>query len=279
MRLETRVAIITGGGRGIGKAIALAFAREGADLVVVSRTMGEVEETAAAARALGRRALALRVDVSCREDVEAMVRTSLQQFGKVDILVNNAGIYGPIGPLAENDPDRWLETIKVNLIGIFLCGRAVLPAMMRQSHGKIINLSGGGASAPLPRFSAYAASKAAVVRLTETLAQEVKGYNIQVNAIAPGPVATRLTDDVLAAGAAAGEDMVRQARRVKDGGGTPADTAAGLAVFLASTESNGLTGRVISAVWDQWRQFPARMAEIMDSDLYTLRRVVEGDRA
>ena len=275
MKLVGKAAIITGAGRGIGRTIARAFAEEGADVLVASRTLSEVAETAQEARALGRHALPLTVDVSSRDEVERMVARSLEEFGKVDILVNNAGTYGSIGPLVDNDPEKWVRTVSVNLVGAFFCARAVLPFMIRQRRGKIINLSGGGASSPLPNFSAYAASKAAIVRLTETLAEEVQPFNIQVNAIAPGAVNTGLTDAVLAAGAAAGEQMLAQARQQKEAGGVPPERAAGLAVFLASDESDGLSGRLISAVWDDWESMDGRIEQIMSSDLYTLRRVVE----
>lgn len=274
MKLKDKVAVVTGAGRGIGRAIALALAREGAGVVVVSRTPSEVEETAARIRALGRRALALRVDVSLLEDVERMVKSTIREFGRIDVLVNNAGILGPIGPLIENDVERWIETIKVNLIGTFLCCKAVLPVMVKQCKGKIINLSGGGAAYPRPRFSAYATSKAAVVRLTETLAEEVKEFNIEVNAIAPGAVYTRLHDQVLNVGSKAGRKDLEVSRRVKKTGGTLPEVFATLAVFLASDDSDGLTGRLISAVWDDWRDISKeRIEKIMSRDLYTLRRI------
>ena len=278
MKLAGKVAIITGAGRGIGRAIALAFALEGADVLVASRTLSEVTATAEGVRALGRNALALNVDVSNRGEVDWMVAQGLQEFGKVDILVNNAGTYGSIGPLVDNDPEKWVQTVSINLFGAFHCARAVLPFMIRARRGRIINLSGGGASSPLPNFSAYAASKVAIVRLTETLAQEVEEFNIQVNAIAPGAVNTKLTDAVLAAGPAAGEEMLAQARRQKEAGAVPAERAAALAVFLASAESDGLSGRLISAVWDDWENMNGRIEQIMASDLYTLRRVVESKR-
>jgi 3-oxoacyl-[acyl-carrier protein] reductase len=150
--------------------------------------------------------------------------------------------------------------------------------MIRQRRGKIINLSGGGATSPLPNFSAYAASKAAIVRLTETLAEEVKGFSIQVNAIAPGAVNTRLVDEILAAGPAAGEEMLARTRRQKETGGVSPEQAAALAVFLASEESDGLSGRLISAVWDDWQNMNGRIDQIMASELYKLRRVTEDTR-
>lgn len=271
MKLKNKIAIVTGAGRGIGRAIALAFAKEEADLIVVSRTLSEVMETAKQTEDLGRQALALRVDVSKWEDVDNMVNLTLQKFGKIDVLVNNAGILGPVGTLAENDANQWIKTVNVNLIGTFLCCRAILPIMIKQRKGKIINLSGGGALYPRPHFSAYATSKAAVVRLTETLAEETKKFNIQVNAIAPGAIKTRLHDQVLAAGEAAGGKALAESRKVKEKGGTPAELPVGLAVFLASDESNGLTGRVISAVWDNWQEMDERIPEIMSTDWYTSR--------
>jgi len=271
MKLKDKIAIVTGAGRGIGKAIALSLAQEGAHVAVLSRTSSEIEETAVEIKALGRCALSLRADVSDREDVNNMAKSVVQEFGEIDILINNAGIQGPIGPLVENEIDRWIQTIHVNLIGVFLCSRAVLPIMMERRQGKIINLSGGGATSPRPYFSAYSASKAAVVRFTETLAEEVKEYNIQVNAIAPGAVNTRMLEEVLAVGekahAGASHELQTEA-------GTP-EQAAALAVFLASDESDGLTGRLISAVWDDWELLPRHIDKILSSDLYTLRRVVK----
>ena len=274
MKLKDKVAVITGAGRGIGKAIALAYAREGADIVAVSRTLSEVEETSSQVRALGRRALPLKVDVSRAEDVASMVEKAIQKFGKIDVLVNNAGILGPIGLLVENDVGPWVETVLVNLVGTFLCCRAVLPYMMKRRSGKVINLSGGGAAYPKPRFSAYACSKAAVVRLTETLAEDVKDYNIQVNAIAPGIVKTRMVEQIVATGEAAGERALADARGVLESGGVGFEPVTHLAVFLASEDSDGLTGRLISAVWDDWQGLDEdRIEEIMEKGLYTLRRI------
>jgi NAD(P)-dependent dehydrogenase (short-subunit alcohol dehydrogenase family) len=275
MRLKDKVAIVTGGGRGIGKAIALALAQEGANVAVVSRTLPEIDATASEVKALKRQALPIKADVSSWEDATRIARLTIQEFGRIDILVNNAGTQGPIGLLVENDVTRWLETIHVNLIGTFHCSRAVLPSMMERCQGKIINLSGGGATSPRPYLSAYAASKAAIVRLTETLAEEVKKFNIQVNAIAPGAVNTKMLNEVLAAGEAAGGKALAEAKHQKETGGTPPEKAAALAVFLASNESNGLTGRLISAVWDNWQEMGGQIEKIMTSNLYTLRRLVE----
>ena len=269
-----RVAILTGAGRGIGRAIALALAGKGASVVVVSRTLSEIEETATQVQALGGRAVAIQADVASQADVARMVDQTVQAFGTVDILVNNAGVQGPIGPLVENDAEGWIRTVMVNLVGTFLCCQAVLPVMIQQRRGKIINLSGGGATGPRPNFSAYGASKAAVVRLTETLAEEVKPYNIQVNAIAPGAAATRMQKEIVAAGDAAGEQALAEAQRVLETRGTPLDRPAALAVFLASDESDGLTGRLIAVAHDDWQSWDAhRIAEVMSAPWFTLRRM------
>ena len=274
MKLLNKVALITGAGRGIGRAIALSYARQGANLVVVSRTKSEIEETALEIKKLGRRVRYLSLDISKPSDVSLMVEKALDEFQQINILVNNAGIYGPIGPVVENDISHWIKTININLIGTFLCSREILPTMMKHKNGKIINLSGGGATSPYPRFSAYATSKAAVVRFTETLAKEVEEYNIQVNAIAPGAINTSLHADTLDPLVNAGEVARNAAIKLKKTGGTPIELPAGLAVFLASDDSNGLTGRLISAVWDDWRKMDAKkIVEINSNDLYTIRRI------
>ena len=275
MNLKDKVAIITGAGRGIGKAISLAYAQEGADIIVISRTVSEVEETAKQIQSLGHKALSISADVSKPEDVKNAVDASIKEFGKVDILVNAAGIQGPIGSVLENDINYWIQTINVNLIGTFLFTKAVLPAMIEHRKGKIINFSGGGATSPRPYFTAYAASKGAVVHFTESLAEEVKKFNIQVNAIAPGAVNTRMLDQVLSANDLAGEKESAKAKDQLNSGGTPLEKPAKLAVFLASDESDGLTGKIISAVWDNWQDFAGKINEIMASDIYTLRRVVK----
>lgn len=269
MNLEGRVCIITGAGRGIGKAIALAFARNGATLVLCSRTHREVDAVASETKAAGCMAIALQVDVSDYGQVTSMVGQTISQFGRIDVLVNNAGTYGPIGPIWKNDLLQWREALATNLFGPVNCVGAVTPHMIQSQRGKIINLAGGGEGA-FPRFSAYACSKSAIVRLTETLAEELKEYNVQVNSIAPGAVNTRFLDYVLAAGQEAGI-YYEKAKKQRASGGVPADRAAELAVFLASNASNGLTGRLLSAVWDDWKNLS--IESVTNSSLYQLRRI------
>ena len=273
LRLKDRVAIVTGAGRGIGREIALGLAREGAHIIAASRTPAEIEGTIAEIGAGVAEAIAVPTDVASAGDVEGMVRAALNRFGRIDVLVNNAGTFGPIGPVLTNDSEEWVRTVMVNLVGTFLCTRAVLAGMVERRRGKIINLSGGGAASPRPNFTAYAASKAAIVRFTESVAKEVAAYNVQVNAMAPGPVFTRLTESILKAGEAAGAEALQEAYRQRSSGNPSLPDAVALAVFLASDESDGLSGRFISAVWDDWRAIPSQIERIASSDLYTLRRV------
>jgi NAD(P)-dependent dehydrogenase (short-subunit alcohol dehydrogenase family) len=273
MMLKGETVVITGAGRGIGEAVALAFARHGANLALIARSPDEVARVARQATELGVTSIALPGDVSRRPELLAMMAAALERFGRIDVLVNAAGIYGPIGPFVENDLDHWRTAIEINLLGTVFASHAVLSHMLARRKGVILNFSGGGAVQPFPRFSAYATSKAAVARFTETLAEEVKGSGVRINAIAPGAVNTRLLDQVLAVGEIAGPAFYAKALEQKANGGTPPERAAELAVFLASPKCEGVTGRLISAVWDDWKSLPQQARELGCSSLFTLRRI------
>lgn len=275
MKLSSKVAIVTGAGRGIGEAVALAFAREGARLVLAARTLSQLQQVADRVTNLGGAAHIVPADVSNRADVARIVQAALDRYGRLDVLVNAAGVYGPIGPTWDVDIDEWLRAMHINLFGTFLCCHEAVPHMIERRSGKIVNFSGGGATAPLPRFSAYGVSKTAIVRLTETLAEEVKEFNIQVNAVAPGAVDTSLQDEVLAAGERAG-DLLARIRRMRETGegGVPRELPAELVVFLASAEADGLTGKLIAAPYDGWQSWDAgRIAAVMSAPWFTLRRL------
>ena len=274
MKLDGQAAIITGAGRGIGRAIALAYAREGARLALAARSPDELAQTAAEVSRQGGQSIVIPTDVTDPAQTQRLADSTVAQFGRIDLVVNNAGISGPVGPLQDNDIAQWLATININLAGTFLVCRAVIPAMLAQGGGKIINLSGAGAANAWSNMSAYCASKAAVVRLTEGLAQELAGHNIAVNALGPGSVHTSMWDQMTADAARAGASFIHElGLRVTSGGGASIDECAELAVWLASGESAGLTGRLISATTDDFRALPPRIPEIMAGDAGTLRRI------
>jgi NAD(P)-dependent dehydrogenase (short-subunit alcohol dehydrogenase family) len=282
--LQGRSAIITGASQGLGRALALAFAKAGANLLLTARGADALQQTERASAALasssaGQIVCSLTGDVSRTEDCQEWVEEALRRFGQVDILINNAGIYGPIGRIEENDWNEWLQALQINLLGTVQMCRAVLPHMRERKYGKIINLSGGGATAPLPNFSSYAASKAAVVRFTETLAAEARDDHIDVNSVAPGALNTRLLEQVLAAGPArAGLQFYERSLQQRDSGGASLERAAELVVYLASARSDGITGRLLSAVWDDWETLHERRQQLAGSDVFTLRRIVPEDR-
>ena len=274
MKLEGQVAVITGAGRGIGRAIALAYAREGAQLALAARNESELEQTVVAVTELGAEAIAVPTDITSQGHTERLAQAVVERFGRIDVLVNNAGISGPIGPLQDNDIAEWVDTINVNLTGTFLVCRAVIPVMLEQGGGRIINLSGAGVANAWSNMSAYCSSKVAVVRLTEVLAQELEGKGIFVNALGPGSVHTSMWEKMTEQAAEAGADFIHGlGQRVLSGGGASIDDCAELAVWLASDESGTLTGRIISAAADDFRSLTPMISEIMAGDAYTLRVV------
>jgi NAD(P)-dependent dehydrogenase (short-subunit alcohol dehydrogenase family) len=213
--------------------------------------------------------MVFKVDVSDFVQVSEMVSKMIDHFGRIDVLVNNAAVQGPIGPLWKNDLQDWKRVIEINLLGTVHCCKAVIPYMIAARKGKVVNVAGSGEGA-FPRFSSYSCSKSAVVRLTETLAAELSEYNISVNALAPGAVNTRFLDQVLRAGAEAGE-YHEKAIKQRDSGGSSPEKAAQLASFLASNDSDGLTGRLFSAKWDDWRGLDVE--KVTKSSLYQMRRI------
>jgi len=279
MRLKGRTALITGASQGLGAEIAAQFASEGAALMLCARDEAGVRDVAQRlSRQYGGQVEALRCDVGDPAAVDMLVAETIRRLGSIGVLVNNAGIYGPMGAIEEVDWQDWVQAININLMGTVYPCRAVIPGMKARGKGKIINLSGGGATNPLPGISAYAASKAASVRFTETLALELKPFGIDVNAVAPGALATRMMDQLLEAKPqAAGEAFLARMQKLKDNGGTPLSVGAKCCVWLASGASDGITGKLVAAQWDPYETFPAHAAEL-EGDIYTLRRIVPKDR-
>jgi 3-oxoacyl-[acyl-carrier protein] reductase len=258
INLHGQTAVVTGGGRGIGRAIARALARAGARVAVTARSRDQLEETVALITEQGGESAAFVMDVTDVEQVKNGMNAIRAQFGPIDLLVNNAGIGGRGVPW-EMDPGDWWRTIDVNLRGVFLCCHAVLPGMIERRQGRIINIGSNAGIGPSADGSAYAVSKAALMRLTDSLAEATKAYNVQHFVISPGLVVT---------------DMTRHRQGSPDyppSAWTPIERAGEMCVFLASGQADALTGRYIHVREDDVHEMVRRADEIVEQDLHTLR--------
>ena len=270
-RLHGKVALITGGGRGIGQAIARAYAAEGALLALAARTDAELQATAEEIRSeFGSDVTTEVTDVRDRQQMEGAVAHALERFGTIDVMVNNAGNTGEIGPLWKLDPERWANVISVHVLGTYYGCRAVIPGMLERGSGRIVNMAGVGG----PNDTSYDAAKTAIVNMTENLSVELAGTGVTVNAISPGSIHTRMWEEVRDMALAAGDmELYEKGVQVTSGGGASIERAAQLAVLLGSDACGGLSGRLIRAALDAFEDIPARVEAIMSSDALLLRRV------
>ena len=251
MKLLDKTAIVTGGGRGIGKAISLMFAREGADISLAARSTDLMMEVSREIATLGRRCLVNTTDLTKIDQINGMVKRTCDEFGRIDILVNNSGVAGPTKYVHEITPQEWDETFDVNLRGAFLCCRAVVPVMIGQGGGKIINIASMTGKRPLPMRTPYCATKMGLIGFTRSVAAELGKFNINVNAICPGAVEGPRIEKVIK-DAAAAEGVPEEVVRTRFVSPSPlgrmvsAEDVARLAVFLASDDSRNMTGQDIN---------------------------------
>jgi NAD(P)-dependent dehydrogenase (short-subunit alcohol dehydrogenase family) len=257
--LAGQVAVVTGGSRGIGREIALHLARAGADVAVTARDRAKLEAVAAEIEESGGRCLAVEMEVTDRKSVENAIREIETGLGPVDLLVNNAGVSGTAVSFWEGDPDDWWDVVEVNLRGAMLCARMVLPGMVERRRGRIINMGSNLGIRPFPGVSAYAASKAALIRLSDALAVELEDHGISVFAVSPGLVLTDMTADV------------KEKNLFPDSEWTPIERIAELSVYLASGKADVLTGRYIHASADNVEDLLGEADKICEDDLYALR--------
>lgn len=271
--------IITGASRGFGAAIARRFWSEGADLLLVARSEDALTRVRDSLEHRGRQQVhLLSCDLASAVAPVQIADEAKRCFGRLSVLVNNAAVQGPIGPVWDNDWEEWERTIRVNLLSIVDLSRRCLP-LLAAPGGKVISIAGGGATGPRANFTAYATAKAGLVRFCETFAQEVAALGVTVNCVAPGAMNTEMTEAILAAGSGvSGEKEHNDALCVRLQAPEVVQRAVSLCVFLASSESDGITGKLISAAWDPWEALEAHRVDLQRTDVYTLRRIVPEDR-
>ena len=276
-------AIITGASRSLGREVARAMWLQGASLLLVARSgaaLGALQrELVAQKKDPAQTAHTLAVDLASEQAASLIAESARAAWRDLHILVNNAAVLGPVGKAWDNDWEEWTAAVKVNLLAPVALCRVCVPWMLAQGRGAIVNLSGGGAASPRANFSAYATAKSALVRFSETLALELVGTDVRVNCVAPGPLPTDMLQATLRAGPdTCGAKEYAQALRTLETPGTALARAAALCVFLASPAGAGITGKLISAVWDPWETLTEHLDDLSGSDIYTLRRLVPADR-
>lgn len=277
-----RKVVITGASRGLGKKIAERFWSAGADLALISRNKDALEKMVDELEPNAREDQIIEFfecDLADLKIVPGLIEKIKNKFGNPEILINNAGMQGPIGPFHENNFEDWQKCLNVLLLAPVLLSQGFVSAMINKRYGKIINISGGGATKARPNFACYATSKCGLTRFTETMAEELKEFGIYANCVAPGAMKSEITREIIKAGAEkAGENEYNTALKLLNSSDLIQNKAADLIFFLASDDSNGITGKLISAVWDPWNELPEHLDDLKNSDVYTLRRIVPKDR-
>ena len=274
-KLNSKRIIITGGSLGIGFAIAKACAGQGAEVIIAARNQGNLEDSLKKIKSISEKNhIAYSLDVGDLKAVKVFAEWIKNEGLVVNGLVNCAGIYGPIGKTPNIDMENFTQAIKINFLGtVYMCS-VFSPLLVSNTNKKIVNYSGGGAASPFPNYSAYASSKAAIVRFTENLSRELDDDGFDINCIAPGFVITRLHQETVGAGAEiAGPGFYENTKKQIEEGGVPPEIAAELTIFLLSEDADGITGKFLSAPWDPWQEktFQKKLRE--DNDLATLRRI------
>ena len=280
--LTNQVVLVTGASKGLGYEVAKYFLKFGSNLMICSRNHIQIRRAYKKLNKIKKQNQKIFysvTDISSFKQVEKLINKTIKKLKKIDILVNNAAIHGPIGQIEKINWNEWVKTIQINLFGSVQLCRAVLPYFKKRNKGKIIQLSGGGAASPLPFISSYAVSKAAIVRFVENLSEEVKNYNIYINAVAPGPLNTDMLKAVLKARQKkVGKTYYNKALKRKKTKGVPFSKACELILFLGSKYSDGITGKLISALWDDYKNWINYKKLLKKTDTYTLRRIIGKDR-
>jgi NAD(P)-dependent dehydrogenase (short-subunit alcohol dehydrogenase family) len=277
--MTSRLTLITGASRGLGAHLASRFWHTGWSLILVARDEAALADACVKFEKRPLQTLELvSCDLASSDQIKKLTFSLKEKYQSLDLLINNAAIQGPIGSLEQNDFDEWVKALQINLLAPVLLCKELIPLLSQASNASIINLSGGGATGPRPSFSSYSSSKAALVRFSETLSDELRAQNIRVNSIAPGAMKTNMLEEILAFPINAGDRELESAKKVFSQGGASMDRVADLMLFLASNDSRGITGKLISAAWDNWEEWPNHISELNKTDAFTLRRIVGRDR-
>jgi len=282
MTSSRHLVLITGATRGLGRLVAQKFWQDGNDIILIARSDADLKKTACE----------LTESFRCKQDIQtfsadlskidilpSLIKKIQTTVGNPDIIINNAAIQGPIGPVHMNDWEEWKTCLDICLLAPVQICRGFLPTMIERKYGRIINISGGGATAPRVNFSSYATAKCGLVRFSETLAGEVSQYNITVNCVAPGVMKSNLTKDILRAGKQnAGNSEFETALKLSEIDPHSEERASELVHFLTTDACNSITGKLISAIWDRWEKMPDAAPALMNNDVYTLRRILPQER-
>lgn len=277
--LSNKNILITGGSLGIGFTTVQTCLSAGANVTICARNQEDVNKAIANLKEQGYKNISgVKADVTSIEQVDQAFDELESTFGPVNSVIHAAGILGPIGNLTQVEPQEWFKTIEINLFGAFLVARQASLRLQKNSGGRIVLFSGGGAAYPFPNYSAYACSKVGVVRLTETIAQEMAPFNIAINCLGPGFVITRLHEQTLAAGELAGKDYLEKTKTEIDKGGVSPTVGAQAAAFLISDNADGISGKFVAAPYDGWQEWGNHLEELQNNDIFTLRRILPKER-
>ncbi len=272
--------IITGANQGIGLEMATHFYKKGANVIICARNKDKLNTVKKLFKKnKNQEIIVKRCDISKTKEVDNFLYKIIKKQKKIDILINNAGIYGPKGKFDTLSWRHIKQTFDINLFGSIYLIKKILPHFKKHNNGKIIQMSGGGAASPLPYFSAYASSKAGIVRFVENISKELESYKIDINAIAPGPINTRMLDEVLRERPeVVGRSFYKKSLIQKKNGGTDIKKILNCIEFLCNKKSDGISGKLISVLWDDWITFPNYKKKLKETDLGNLRRITGKDR-
>lgn len=281
-KITSGTILITGGTMGLGKSLSRHFVSRGHDVVICARNQDQLDNTVNELTQLSsnnQTVLGVSCDVSTMQSASVLREVTEKEGLMISTLICNAGVIGPIGKFHLNDLNLWLEAFQINLNGVVNLVKLFLPSMIKQQFGRVIHISGGGATSPLLGMSSYASSKAAAVRFVETLSVEYQGSGVTFNSVAPGIMKSRLLDEMLNAGEEQiGKALFQKGERRRNSNADSTLAATELIDFLCSESSQAISGKLISAEWDNWREWNHHISELQQSDMYTLRRITGSDR-